>query len=405
MAGNGGVPNARWNELAREYVLRRDAAVLRGPIEWSWDVTNECVACCLHCFNRSGVLERDELTDDEMVGVAHQIAGMKPLGICFCGGEPTLRLPVVLALARILHAAGTTPNMVTNGQLMTPRAAREIHAAGIQMVQVSLDGSSSESHDRLRGRPGAFENAVEAIRTLVDAGSLVGVSFSPTSFNIDEFWETHELCLALGVCELRVQPLMPLGEAQLRFEELTPSPEQYRTFIEAYKAKVLGPPTRMRLEWGDPVDHLIRFGQYYAMPPYTMHVTSDGFLAPSVYLPVFVGNVRRHAIPDYWKAGLSSAWQLRLLRDLSSRVRSNRDFMLLRPHPYFDKWVDLDLIDRTPEEIERITDVVLDLNERIAGPGARPLGPWIWQPGSAPLKKLLAELYGASPSTASAGPL
>ena len=405
MADDGIIPKPRWTELAREFALRRDAAILRGPVEWSLDVTNECVACCLHCFNRSGVVKREELSDEEIRDVARQIAALKPLGICLCGGEPTLRLGVVLECARMFRDVGTTPNMVTNGQLMTTVAARELRDAGIQMVQVSLDGSTAASHDRLRGRPGAFEKALDAIRMLKDAGVLVGVSFTPTSFNIHEFWSTHDLCVSLGVSELRIQPLMPLGEAQLRYDELSPSPAQYRQFIEAYKVKVMEIKAQMRLEWGDPVDHLIRFGQYYAMPPYAMHVTSDGFLAPSVYLPVFLGNVRRHRLTDYWRGGLSSAWQLRILRELSLKVRSNRDFMFLRPHPYFDKWIDLDLIDRTPEEIERITDIVLDLNERIAGPGSRPAGPWGWRPRSAPVQGLLHDLYGTSPSLGSAGPL
>jgi MoaA/NifB/PqqE/SkfB family radical SAM enzyme len=399
------VPKPRWTELAREYQLRRDAAILRGPVEWSWDITNKCVLCCLHCFNRSGILKRAELSNDEMRDVAGQLAALKPLGICFCGGEPTLRLPILLELARVFREVGTTANMVTNGQLMTAAMARDLREAGIQMVQVSLDGSTAESHDRLRGIPGAFDNALDAIRMLRDADSVVGVSFTPTSFNIEEFWTVYDLCLSLGVSELRIQPLMPLGEAQLRYEELTPSPEQYRRFVEEYKVKVLDISARMRLEWGDPVDHLIRFGQFYTMPPYSMHITSDGFLAPSVYLPVFLGSVRRHRIQEYWRGGLSSAWQLRILRELALRVRSNRDFMYLRPHPYFDKWIDLDLIDRTPEEIDRITDVVLDMNERIVGTGARPAGPWTWRPRTAALKELLRELYGTSPSVASAGRL
>ena len=59
-------PMPHWNDSPRDFSIRHDAAILRGPVEWSWDVTNECTGACLHCFNRSGVLKRDELTDEEM---------------------------------------------------------------------------------------------------------------------------------------------------------------------------------------------------------------------------------------------------------------------------------------------------------------------------------------------------
>ncbi len=391
------VPQPRWNEVAREFTLRRDAAIIRGPVEWSWDVTNQCPGRCLHCFNRSGVLTRDELSDDEMMDVARQIAEMSPLGICLCGGEPLLRAKTALKAAGVLSQAGVGVNMVTNGLLVTRELASAMSDAGIAMVQVSLDGADATSHERLRMVPGLFDAAVRAIEIMRSAELGVGVSFTPTRWNISQWPRVYDLARSMGVYELRIQPLMPLGACQINYSEMTPTEDQYRELVSEYKALLFSSKCEMEVEWGDPVDHMIRFGQYYSMIPYTMHISSDGYLMPSVYLPIVLGNIRRHRIDEYWQAGLNTAWQVRLVRELAYRVRCNRDFGLIRPHPFYDAPVDLDLLDRSREEIEHVTDVVLDFVERVAPPTSRPTGPWQWQPSSTTTRRGMTALFGERP--------
>lgn len=369
------IPKQQWFELGREFSLRRDATLMRGPIEWSWDVTNRCLGHCLHCLNRSGVLPREELSDAEMLDVAQQIAAQKPLALCVCGGEPLLRLEPVIEVAETLTAAKTAVSMVTNGYLVTEEVARRLHAAGVRLVQVSVDGATAETHERLRRLPGSFDRAWQAIELLHDAGLEVGVSFAPTTFNVGEWRQVYDRCREHGVSDLRLQPLMPLGQCHLAYDEITPTQEQYRRLIEEVQAVAWADPTGMRLEWGDPVDHLIRFGQFFTMVSHMLHITSDGSLLLSVYLPILLGNLRRHTIEDYWQAGLGSAWQLRLVREMAYRVRSNRDFAAIRPHPFFDAPIDLDLLDHSREEIERLTDTVLDFMDRVWPAPGRPAGP------------------------------
>jgi Fe-coproporphyrin III synthase len=401
--GKQGIPPPAWNLTSRDNSLHFHAAVLRGPVEWTWDVTNKCTGECQHCYNSSGVLERDELSDDEMQSVARQVAETNPLGICLCGGEPLLRLDAIAAIAPVLTDSGAEISLVTNGWLVSEEVAARLGSLELSLVQVSLDGARAETHDRLRRMPGAFERAVDAVRRLVARGLQVSVSFVPTRFNIEEWADLRTLCESLGVTELRFQPLMPLGQAALQYEELTPTPEQYRTLIDEYRRITCKPYSGMKVQWGDPVDHLIRFGQFYAMPPYTMHISSDGYLVPSVYLPVHLGNIRRHSLAEYWEAGLNKAWQLRLLRELAWRVRSNRDFGAIRPHPYLDAHIDLDLVDRSAQEIEALTDIALNFIEGVSPTASRPGGPWHWQPGSDRMRDFARTWFGEQPEPAAPG--
>lgn len=389
-----------WNESPLDFSLRHDAEIIRGPVEWSLDMTNECVGACRHCFNRSGTLERDELTDDEMTAVARQIAALEPLGICLCGGEPLLRLDLVCELASIIGAAGTSVSLVTNGMLMTESAAARLKRSSIHSVQVSLDGSRAETHEKLRVVPGSFESAVAAIKILRNADITVGVAFSPTSFNISEFSEVHELCRTLGVFEMRAQPLMPLGECNLDYESLAPSEAQYDDLVLEYKRIAASPDPGLKIEWGDPVDHLIRFAQFYMMVPYMMHITADGFLVPTVYLPVRLGNVRRHAVSEYWAAGLNKAWQIPIMREMAYRIRCNRDFRFIRPQPNFEAHIDYDLIDRTPEEKELMTRAVLEFLERFDQFRDRPGSLSSWKPQSRSVRTFASSLLANDPLSA-----
>ncbi|HPC82612.1 MAG TPA: radical SAM protein [Thermoanaerobaculaceae bacterium] len=369
------IPKPRWFELDREFNLRRDAAVLRGPVEWSWDVTNRCIGRCLHCLNRSGVLAREELSDREMADVAQQIAAQRPLAICLCGGEPLLRLEAVVETARVLAGAGVSVSMVTTGDLATPEVARRVADAGVRLVQVSVDGATAASHERLRQLPGAFERAWAAIAAFRAAGMSVGVSFVPTRQSIGEWREVYDRCRSEGVADLRMQPLMPLGQCHFAYEEIAPTPEQYRQLVEEVTEFAWGNTGPTRVEWGDPVDHLVRFGQALAMVTHMLHLTADGSLAVSIYLPVLLGNLRRHCLDDYWQAGLGEAWQLRLVREMAYRVRSNHDFAAIRPHPFFDLPIDLDLIDLGREGVERLSDTVLAFLDRVWPAPDRPGSP------------------------------
>ncbi|RPJ11031.1 MAG: radical SAM protein, partial [Deltaproteobacteria bacterium] len=250
-----------WNETVRDYQLRRTSEILRGPLEWSLDLTNQCVGKCLHCFNRSGRLPRDEMDDHTVLQVVRQIAEIRPLGLCLCGGEPLLRSGLAYRVVELLSDAKVLVNMVTSGALVTPEVACNLKNSGIKMVQVSLDGASAESHDRLRQKPGAFKLAVQALMYLKEAGITTSVAFSPTRFNTEEFAEVIALSERLSVTDLRIQPLMPIGEALFHWEEIVPSPVQYQRLVDLLRERACETRSRLKIVWGDPVDHLIRFGQ------------------------------------------------------------------------------------------------------------------------------------------------
>ncbi|MDR3602092.1 MAG: radical SAM protein [Desulfosporosinus sp.] len=336
-------------------ILADHSGVLSGPLQISLDITNRCMAKCLHCFNKSDDAGRaDELSDIEVDYIISQICDIKPFGFCFCGGEPLLRLNSILKASVKLTSAGVQNiSMVSNGFLFTREVALELKRCGVKMVQISLDGATRETHERLRCLPGIYDRALAAINYLEELDIMFSVAFSPTKFNIEEFPEVvHMLKNYRNIQSIRVQPLMPLGKGKETGWELFPTESQYRilvNFIQKFQRKCNEEKcSDLKLEWGDPVDHLFRMREQNISQVYSTHILSNGCLSVSPYLPLIVGNLRRHTLKTYWDLGLGKVWELPIAEELAGMILSIQD--MADPHGdrrarFLDSNIFIDLID------------------------------------------------------------
>ena len=87
-----------------------------------------------------------------------------PQIISIGGGEPMLH-PELSSIVRAL-ARHHFPVMITNGSLATPEIARELFAAGMVEISVSVDYADAKKHDAQRGVSGAHERAMDALKIL-----------------------------------------------------------------------------------------------------------------------------------------------------------------------------------------------------------------------------------------------
>lgn len=356
-----GIPN-------ESSIPMKHARILRGPYQMSLDITNKCNFRCLHCFNRSGenpVIKR-ELTDEEVLEFAHDIARLKLLNFCFCGGEPFLKFELMCKVAEILSASGSMVSFVSNGSLITEEKAKRLLASGVTRGQISLDGDNPASYEKLRGVKGSFEKAVNAVKILKKVVfKEVDVAFCPTAWNIDEVESTFLLCKELGVSGFRVQPLMLLGRGKENAESILPTPLQYRELVktinlmkEKYLFKESSTCTacsltpsvahNMNIEWGDPVDHLIRFPTILEHCTTFVGVKADGSIQVSPYLPITVGNIRRHKFSEYWNNGLARMWEIPKVKELARKIVSVKDMGRSDeaiPTVWFDEDIAIDIID------------------------------------------------------------
>lgn len=321
--------------------------IITGPTQMTIDITNRCNLRCLHCYNSSGenMYVNDEMTDNELLKLVDDIITLKPFNICLCGGETLLRKDIILKVAKKLSDNNIMVSMVSNGILMTKDVATQLKESGVSRVQISLDGIG-DAHDKLRGKKGAYEKAVKALKNLKESGIRSGIAFSTTPWNVHQFKDIVQICLKLGVKEIKIQALMPIGRGAINKDEIICTDEQYRQLQrDINESKKIA--KDLYIEWGDPIDHLIRFPK--AIECNTMvSIRANGSIAPSIYLPLSIGNIRNHSIVDYWNKGLSRVWEMDMLRNMANNYRSvmtmdSKNYNM--PETFLEKDIYYDIID------------------------------------------------------------
>lgn len=296
------------------------------------DVTYRCTLRCKHCYNFSGdngIRDRFEMTREELVSLSREIAYLFPHTVCFCGGEPLLRFNDILECINTIREINSKMkvNMVTNGELLTKMKAQKLAESGISMIQVSLDGGTAQSHDWLRNKEGAFDNAVHAIRVLDETRKMypeknikICVAFCPNTMNKLEVEKAMDFCESLGVDYFRIQPMMIIGRAKRFLQDFVLSDIEYQELLHVVnnRRNFNLRCNKMGVEWGDPIDHLVS-DEKVNYP--TLAINAYGDILVSPYLPLSVGNVKRHTLSDYIEKGLlDTIWDNELVEYMSHKI-------------------------------------------------------------------------------------
>ncbi len=200
-----------------------------------WNVTRRCNLKCIHCYSNSADVDyQDELTPQEGKKLIDDLAVFGAPVILFSGGEPLMR-PDLLELAQYATDKGMRAVISTNGTLITKDIAAKLKKIGLSYVGVSLDGLQ-KTHDRFRGKQGAFEQAIEGIRNCREAGIKVGLRFTVNRHNLADVPDMFDLLRREKIERLCFYHLVYTGRgSRLRDEDL--SHEETRKLIDLIAAK------------------------------------------------------------------------------------------------------------------------------------------------------------------------
>lgn len=178
--------------------------------EIAFQVTNDCNLRCGFCFADSGVPKENELQVEEIQQVIDYFKGFHLESIVLTGGEPLLRLQKVKEILRYASEQGVTAGLFTNGTLISKRVAQELEECNLTWARISIDGSCSAVHDKIRGE-GTFQKLIRGIGYLQDAE--IEIQFRSTIFNTnyDDFPSILKLAGNLHADSIWVRPFMPVG--------------------------------------------------------------------------------------------------------------------------------------------------------------------------------------------------
>lgn len=187
----------------------------------SFAVNDICNVKCYHCSFFGGVDDksRQVMTTAQCQQVIRDAQKLGVSVINFVGGEPTLRTDMAEILKSVDKELSTTV-MFTNGMVLE-RQIESLQAAGLDSVYISLDSPDPEEHNRRRGMPNLFQNAMNGLAKAKSIGMSVGISASitPDDYRNGELLKMIELGKKLKVHEVVVFDVMPSGRMK-EHEEL-----------------------------------------------------------------------------------------------------------------------------------------------------------------------------------------
>lgn len=187
------------------------ALTLSAPIFVWWDITKRCNFRCQQCYSSSGKPSKDELSYIEVIAILQQLAALGVFYICFLGGEPLMRGRIFEILEEC-QRLGITVMFTTNGWLVNREKAKLLKEAGVTIARISIDGANAETHDKIRGKVGSFQRALQALELLKEAGiPQVCVSSTLMRSNFDQIEELIDLVIEHGADEVQVVQLCATG--------------------------------------------------------------------------------------------------------------------------------------------------------------------------------------------------
>ncbi len=280
-----------------------------------WEITRACSLACTHCrAEASPRPDPEELSPAEGKVLLDQLASFGEPGphVILTGGDPLERTDLfdLIAHARALDLGVSLSPSAT--PLLTSSVIRRFAAAGVAAASLSIDGSTPERHDALRGVPGCFDRTVNAARIAAEVSLMIQVNTLVSAETVDDLPAIHALVSALGVARWSLFFLVSVG----RGTALRP--------IDAARAERL-------LEWvadlprgpGGPVVTTTEAPQFRRVvllrrkgdaAPVSragfgvrdgngvMFISHTGDISPSGFLPITAASVRAHHPVDVYRS-------------------------------------------------------------------------------------------------------
>jgi MoaA/NifB/PqqE/SkfB family radical SAM enzyme len=130
-------------------------------------LTYRCNNNCFMCHTLDVARERNRkgLREMDGIGLNRLSDGFADLGVSvlsLTGGEPLLH-PDIIDVVAHARTRGLIVHLNTNGMLVDEVMAKRLVEAGLDSVNLSLDGAVAETHDRLRRTRGGFARIEGAI--------------------------------------------------------------------------------------------------------------------------------------------------------------------------------------------------------------------------------------------------
>jgi MoaA/NifB/PqqE/SkfB family radical SAM enzyme len=276
-------------------------AMTRRPVpdQFSIAIMRACPNDCIHC---SAPSRQGEILEGEIIKKAiGEALGMGSYLITFDGGETMLRRDLPALVSFVDQRAVATA--FSSGYHLSPELAKQLKQAGLYAVRISIDSPFQEEHDRVRGRMGAFQDALSGARAALEAGLLVDLFMVTSPHNIDHLEEAFALAAELGAHELSLYEIVAVGRWSSHEDEVLSARDVDR--LERFhkeKNRREGPRVTALPYLLSPEMFGCFAGRRW------IHVDAAGDALPCAYMPLSFGNIKQKSLKEIWKTMSRYGW-------------------------------------------------------------------------------------------------
>jgi PqqA peptide cyclase len=277
-----------------------------APLGMLAELTHRCPLQCPYCSNPIELDRRSlELDTETWRRVFSEAAALGVLQVHLSGGEPTARRDLV-DLVRACTEAGLYSNLITAGVGVPRERLAALADAGLDHVQLSVQGADAATSDLVAGLQGAFARKL-AFAADVDAiGLPLTLNAVVHRANIGQIGQLIALAVRLGARRVEIAHAQYYGWALRNRAALMPTREQVAEAVRVVAA------ARERLKGVIVIDHVAP--DYYARYPkpcmngwgrQSLNVTPSGKVLPCHAAETIPGltfwSVREHSLAEIWR--------------------------------------------------------------------------------------------------------
>ena len=193
-----------------------------------WQCNQKCVFCYAAGQQMAAV---KELTTEQWKQAIDRLEKARVPMVTFTGGEPTQRSDIAELVG---YAKRMVTRLNTNGVNLTAELVRDLKAAGLDSLQVTLYSYDEAIHNALVGSD-HFADTVQGIRNAVAAGLDISINTPLCKKNAD-YEKTLAFAHALGVRFATVSGLICTGMAGINHGEYDLSTEELTAIVANAKA-------------------------------------------------------------------------------------------------------------------------------------------------------------------------
>ncbi|MEO1067012.1 MAG: pyrroloquinoline quinone biosynthesis protein PqqE, partial [Pseudomonadota bacterium] len=202
------------------------------PIGMLAELTHRCPLQCPYCSNPRELLKANrELDTGEWQRVFMEAADLGILQVHLSGGEPTLRRDLP-DLIKTLSENGVYTNLITAGVALPEDRLKTLVDAGLEHVQLSIQGADAKTTELIGNYKGGFEEKLKTAATVRALGLPLTINAPIHRHNIDQVESFIELALDLDADRLEIANVQYYGWAYLNRPALMPDREKVDRQVE-----------------------------------------------------------------------------------------------------------------------------------------------------------------------------